>query len=162
RARTIGAAAACHDRHFAGLSARAWRLVGARRRREHGDRRAARHVLERARHERHHPGRRAGGHAVSTSGAVLSVAQMSEADRRAIAAGIRGFTLMQSAGRAVALEVARRYAPRPTLVLCGPGNNGGDGFVVALELQRAGWPVSVALLGERSSLKGDAALHAAQ
>jgi ADP-dependent NAD(P)H-hydrate dehydratase / NAD(P)H-hydrate epimerase len=94
--------------------------------------------------------------------AVLSVAQMTEADRAAIAAGTPGSTLMQNAGNAVAREIIHRWSPRPVAVLCGPGNNGGDGFVVAAALARAGWPVRVALLGNREDLRGDARLHAMQ
>jgi NAD(P)H-hydrate repair Nnr-like enzyme with NAD(P)H-hydrate epimerase domain len=55
-------------------------------------------------------------------------------------------------------EAIRRYGARRTLVLCGPGNNGGDGFVVARYLRDWGWPVRVALFGEPASLKGDAAI----
>lgn len=94
--------------------------------------------------------------------AVLGVAEMGRADAAASAGGIPGEQLMENAGRAVAAEVQRRYAAKPVLVLCGPGNNGGDGFVAARHLLAAGWPVRLALLGERGSLKGDAALHAAR
>jgi len=93
---------------------------------------------------------------------ILTVSETAAADQTAIAAGTEGFTLMQRAGRAVAEAVTARWSPRPTVVLCGPGNNGGDGFVVARLLAQAGWPVSVALVGEREALKGDAALAAAQ
>ncbi len=91
---------------------------------------------------------------------LLTVAQMHRADQLTIDAGITGATLMQSAGAAVAREIRGRYSPRQTVVLCGPGNNGGDGFVIARELAAAGWPVRVALLGEREHLHGDAALQA--
>jgi hydroxyethylthiazole kinase-like uncharacterized protein yjeF len=93
--------------------------------------------------------------------ALLSVAQMSEADRLTMAAGTPGSLLMQRAGEAVAREVARRWTrPRPITVLCGPGNNGGDGFVAAIALAQSGWPVRVALLGELRTLRGDAQLYA--
>ena len=92
--------------------------------------------------------------------ALLSVAQMAQADRAAIAAGTPGSVLMQTAGNAVAQEIVRRWPACPVTVLCGPGNNGGDGFVAALALAQAGWPVRVALLGDLESLHGDARLHA--
>jgi len=95
-----------------------------------------------------------------TQTALLRVAQMSAADRAAIAAGTPGPVLMQNAGNAVVQEITRRWPPRPVTVLCGPGNNGGDGFVVAIGLAQAGWPVRVALLGSRENLRGDALIHA--
>jgi NAD(P)H-hydrate epimerase len=87
---------------------------------------------------------------------------MYAADAAAIAAGVSGQTLMESAGWQVAQAIRRRFRPRPVVVLCGPGNNGGDGFVVARLLAGQGWPVRVALLGERGQLRGDAALMAAR
>jgi ADP-dependent NAD(P)H-hydrate dehydratase / NAD(P)H-hydrate epimerase len=94
------------------------------------------------------------------SSALLSVAQMNAADRWAIAAGVPGSVLMQRAGEAVARAIMGRWTPRPVAVLCGPGNNGGDGFVAAIALAQAGWPVRLALLGDRQSLRGDARHHA--
>jgi hydroxyethylthiazole kinase-like uncharacterized protein yjeF len=92
--------------------------------------------------------------------ALFRVEQMAEADRLTMAAGMPGTLLMQNAGEAVAHEVERRFLPRAVSVLCGPGNNGGDGFVAAARLAQAGWPVRVALLGDVATLRGDALLAA--
>ncbi|MGB6352937.1 MAG: NAD(P)H-hydrate dehydratase [Steroidobacteraceae bacterium] len=100
------------------------------------------------------------GGARSIRSELLSVAQMAAADRAAMAAGTPGSVLMQNAGDAVAREIGRRWSARPVVVLCGPGNNGGDGFVAALALAGAGWPVRVAALGDVQQLRGDARLHA--
>jgi NAD(P)H-hydrate epimerase len=97
---------------------------------------------------------------VPAGGEVLTIAQMARADAAAIASGIAGITLMENAGAAVAEAVIARHLRAPTIVLCGPGNNGGDGLVVARRLAAVGWPVRVALLGERARLRGDAALAA--
>jgi ADP-dependent NAD(P)H-hydrate dehydratase / NAD(P)H-hydrate epimerase len=91
---------------------------------------------------------------------LLNVAQMQQADRLTIAAGTPGSALMLRAGEAVAREIARRFSPRPVTILCGPGNNGGDGFVVARALAESGWPVRVALYGNVQELRGDARFHA--
>lgn len=91
---------------------------------------------------------------------LLSVAEMYRADQLTIAAGVPGPALMEAAGAAVVRAVCERWAPHPTAVLCGPGNNGGDGFVIARLLLEAGWPVRLALLGTRSALAGDAAVAA--
>lgn len=88
---------------------------------------------------------------------LLSTAEMRAADRLAVGRGIASWDLMQAAGRAVAEEARRRWDRPATLVICGPGNNGGDGFVAAENLRRSGWPVRIALLGAVSALKGDAA-----
>ncbi len=91
---------------------------------------------------------------------ILTVEQIRAADRAAIAGGINSFELMRMAGRAVAAVIAERWTPRPVLVLCGPGANGGDGYVAALALKEAGWPVRVASLVQSAALKGDTALAA--
>lgn len=88
---------------------------------------------------------------------VLTTAEMARADRLAIAAGTPGFALMLSAGQAVAAAAMDLVAEGPILVIAGPGNNGGDGFVAAAELAARGREVSVILLCERESLQGDAA-----
>ena len=92
---------------------------------------------------------------------LLTPAEMAEADRRTIAAGTPGFELMERAGRAVANAAAARCPLGARIVVaCGPGNNGGDGFVAARVLAERGCPVQVFLLGSREALTGDAAAAA--
>ena len=79
---------------------------------------------------------------------ILTVAEMAAADRAAIAAGASGAMLMERAGTAVADAICARFRPQPTIVACGPGNNGGDGYVVARVLKGRGWPVEVRALAE--------------
>ncbi len=94
---------------------------------------------------------------------LLTPAEMGEADRMAIASGTPGLVLMEAAGLAVADEAARRARSRGRIVvLCGPGNNGGDGFVAARLLGARSYPVDLGLLGRREALKGDAAAAAAR
>ena len=90
---------------------------------------------------------------------LLTTAEMAEADRLAIAGGVAGLELMENAGRAVA-DAAARMQNRRVVVVAGPGNNGGDGFVAARYLAERGAAVRVSFLGDRKRLKGDAALAA--
>ena len=91
---------------------------------------------------------------------LLTVEEMYRADTAAMARGISGDTLMEAAGAAVARAVRTFGGPCTVAILCGPGNNGGDGFVAARHLHEAGWTVRLALLGDREALKGDARLNA--
>jgi NAD(P)H-hydrate epimerase len=89
---------------------------------------------------------------------VLSRLEMRELDRSAIEdAKIPSLTLMENAGRAAAEVVAREFAGKKRIVVvCGAGNNGGDGFVVARRLAASGFEPSLVLVSEPSRLHGDA------
>jgi NAD(P)H-hydrate epimerase len=90
---------------------------------------------------------------------ILTAEEMSATDRRtAEQFGVPLVTLMENAGRAVAVFCLRRYPDaKQALVLCGKGNNGGDGFVAARHLAASGIAVRVLLLGRASEVKGEAA-----
>jgi hydroxyethylthiazole kinase-like uncharacterized protein yjeF len=87
---------------------------------------------------------------------LLTTSEMQEADRLTIAGGASGIDLMENAGRAVA-DRAAMQSGRRVVVVAGPGNNGGDGFVAARLLAERGFKVRVCLVGERGRLTGDAA-----
>ena len=93
------------------------------------------------------------------SGEILTNNEMRQADALAVEAGVSSITLMENAGRAVAEAISGRFAPCRVAVLCGPGNNGGDGFVTARLLAEQGFDVLVA--AERDH-KGDAAQMASR
>jgi ADP-dependent NAD(P)H-hydrate dehydratase / NAD(P)H-hydrate epimerase len=88
---------------------------------------------------------------------IITVEEMRAIDAASAQAGVPTRMLMENAGRAVAHAIMDRLTPRSTVVLCGPGNNGGDGWVAARVLQEAGRPVRVETLVPRDALKGDAA-----
>jgi hydroxyethylthiazole kinase-like uncharacterized protein yjeF len=88
---------------------------------------------------------------------ILTNQQMRDAEQAAIDAGTPVGVLMERAGEALAHAVVRYTRPRETLVLCGPGNNGGDGYVAARHLKELGADVRVASLGEPTSEAGVAA-----
>ncbi len=85
---------------------------------------------------------------------------MARVDAAAPGLGVPGITLMENAGRAVARAIQSRFRPCRTVVLCGPGNNGGDGYVVARLLARDGWPVSVAAMAAPRAGSDAALAHA--
>jgi ADP-dependent NAD(P)H-hydrate dehydratase / NAD(P)H-hydrate epimerase len=91
---------------------------------------------------------------------ILTCAELNEIDRLTAASGVPVLTLMENAGRQVANEIVKRWSPCRTTVLCGPGNNGGDGYVVARHLQARGWPVELVIIGDHKALKADAAAMA--
>src|SRR5271169_511416 len=92
---------------------------------------------------------------------LLTNAEMSQADRLAIAGGVAGIALMENAGRAVAnMTAALKPQGSRVIVVAGPGNNGGDGLVAARLLAERGYRVDVLLVGTVAQLKGDAALAA--
>lgn len=97
---------------------------------------------------------------IDQSRELLTVAEMYRADAGAVARGITSLELMERAGQAVADALSQRWPEGRVVVLCGPGNNGGDGFVAARLLSERGRDVALALLGPRSALRGDAAVNA--
>ena len=92
--------------------------------------------------------------------ALLRVEEMRRAEGLALAEGTSSERLMSAAGEAVFREILSRWSLRQVTVLCGPGNNGGDGFVVAQLLAAAGWPVRLGLWGDRAQLTAEAACQA--
>ena len=88
---------------------------------------------------------------------LLTPDEMAQCDRLAIAGGVAGIELMERAGRAVADAVARHPLGTRVVVVAGPGNNGGDGFVAARVLAERGYAVRLLLLREACALRGDAA-----
>ena len=97
---------------------------------------------------------------------LLTAAQMRAIEQAAIASGeVTGLELMERAGRGV-VEAILEWRPElaktahRAVVLCGPGNNGGDGFVVARLLKDRGWEVEVFLYGDEAKLPPDAAENA--
>jgi ADP-dependent NAD(P)H-hydrate dehydratase / NAD(P)H-hydrate epimerase len=86
-----------------------------------------------------------------TGRTILTAEEMRAAEAACIATGTSVETLMERAGIAAAESIWRFAGPLPALVLCGPGNNGGDGYVIARELAARGVPVRVAALAEPKS-----------
>jgi ADP-dependent NAD(P)H-hydrate dehydratase / NAD(P)H-hydrate epimerase len=102
-----------------------------------------------------HGGRFLSGHE------LLTTEEMGRADRLTIDAGTPGLALMEAAGRAVATAATELGGPGASVaVACGPGNNGGDGFVAARALREGGHAVRAGLLGSPAALRGDAAVMA--
>lgn len=92
---------------------------------------------------------------------TLTRDEVRELDRRAMGGfGVPGVVLMENAGRGCA-ELLMRLNPdrAPTVILCGPGNNGGDGFVIARHLDNAGWPVNVHVVAKHNRTAGDADIN---
>jgi hydroxyethylthiazole kinase-like uncharacterized protein yjeF len=88
---------------------------------------------------------------------ILTVEEIGRADAATIAAGTPGLVLMERAGAAVADAVCARFERQPALVFCGPGNNGGDGYVAARLLKERGWRVEVRSFGEPATQDAQAA-----
>lgn len=91
----------------------------------------------------------------------LSREEVRSLDQRAIAGySVPGIVLMENAGRGCA-ELLMRLNPdkQPTVILCGPGNNGGDGFVIARHLDNHGWPVDVQVIARSSQSRNDAEVN---
>ncbi len=92
---------------------------------------------------------------LNEEGYLLTAAQMAQAEADATAPGFTPWEMMQLAGRGVAQYIVQHYEKQPVIVLCGPGNNGGDGYIVAEMLRLEGWPVEV--LAVTADMTGPAA-----
>jgi NAD(P)H-hydrate epimerase len=92
------------------------------------------------------------------SAALLINQEARAADQTTIDNGTSGETLMENAGKAVLAVISDHFKPCPVLVLCGTGNNGGDGYVVARMLKEQNWPVTLCQFGEIDENKPDAAV----
>jgi hydroxyethylthiazole kinase-like uncharacterized protein yjeF len=95
-----------------------------------------------------------------TSSQILTVAEMRRAEQAVFDSGVAEYALMEQAGAAAADIIWRAGAKRDALVLCGPGNNGGDGFVISRLLRERGVPVRVAVLGDSMTASSKAARDA--
>jgi len=96
---------------------------------------------------------------------LLTADEMRALDSATILGGVPGETLMERAGRGVAEAIERHFGSPVALrvlVLCGPGNNGGDGFVAARHLVARGARVAVGVVAPREKVSGDAAAHLAK
>lgn len=87
---------------------------------------------------------------------ILTTSQAAEVDRLTALSGTPLVRLMENAGRQVANEIARRWSPCEVLVLCGPGNNGGDGYVVARHLQARGFDVDLVAYASHAKASDEA------
>lgn len=88
--------------------------------------------------------------------ALLTAEETRNADQAAISGATSGETLMENAGRAIVDLIVQEYKPCKLLVVCGTGNNGGDGFVTARLLKERGWDVALVCIGAVSDISGDA------
>ncbi|RVK89836.1 NAD(P)H-hydrate epimerase, partial [Sinorhizobium meliloti] len=89
------------------------------------------------------------------SNVLVTPAEMTAVDKDAARSGIDSFSLMRSAGTAVSAAALRLYPEALRfVVLCGPGNNGGDGYIAAAALADTGASVAVFALGDAAMLKG--------
>jgi len=89
---------------------------------------------------------------------LLNNEAMEQLDRDTISCGTLGIQLMEQAGSSAVEQICHHYSPIPTLVLCGPGNNGGDGFVIARLLAQQGFNVQVAQALPKGHYQNDAAI----
>ena len=102
---------------------------------------------------------------INDAAALLTAAQMRAAEQAAMDSGrVSGRDLMEAAGRGVVAAMlqtrpALAHGPGRAVVLCGPGNNGGDGFVIARLLRDMGWDVALHLMGAPDRLPPDAAAN---